>query len=258
MNKQQLDIIIAWFNDYVEPFLNTDAEGVKNIELKIEHTHKVCAAMALLAEGEKLSENESRIASVIALLHDVGRFSQYRRWRTFLDSVSDNHARLALDVLRNENILTGIDKDEQLLIEEAIRFHNMLVPPEKFQSPTRQFINLIRDADKLDIWRLFVELLAQSPEERASAATLGLPDLPDTVSDPCVAALNSAAIVRLDTISCVNDFTLLQISWVYDLTTTTSRRILLERGYVTALAATLPERTDITEAVAKAVASLST
>lgn len=257
MNKYQLDDLFSWFDDYVEPFLDTDAEGVKNIQLKIEHTQKVCAAMALLSDGEKLSENESRIASAIALLHDVGRFPQYRRWRTFLDSASDNHARLGINVIREENILAGIGKAEQILIEEAIRFHNMLAPPEKFQSPTRQFINLIRDADKLDIWRIFVELLAQPPPERASAATLGLPDLPDTVSDPCVAALNSASIVRLDTITCVNDFKLLQISWVYDLTTATSRRILLKRGYIPALAATLPERSDITEAVAKAVASLS-
>ena len=86
--------------------------------------------------------------------------------------------RLAIDVIREENILAGIDPSEQLLIEEAVRFHNLLEPPARIQSPTRRYISLIRDADKLDIWRVFVELLAQPPEERASAATLGLPDLP--------------------------------------------------------------------------------
>ena len=258
MNKSQHDDLVAWFDGYVEPFLATDDEGVKNIRLKIEHTRKVCEAMALLADGEGLSENESLIASATALLHDVGRFTQYRRWRTFLDSDSDNHARLAIDVIREENILAGIDKPEQILIEEAVRFHNMLAPPSTFLSPTRKFINLIRDADKLDIWRVFVELLAQPPEERPSAATLGLDDLPGTISDACISALNSGSIVRLDTISCLNDFKLLQISWVYDLTYATSRRILSERGYIPALAATLPERADIREAVARALATLST
>ncbi len=257
MNTSQLEGLLSWFDRYVEPFLATDEEGIKNIRLKIVHTRKVCDAMALLAKGEHLSENESLIAAAVALLHDVGRFPQYRRWRTFLDSDSDNHARLAIDVIREENILADIDPLDVILIEEAIRFHNLLEPPARIQSPTRQYINLIRDADKLDIWRVFVELLAQAPEERASAATLGLPDLPDTVSDTCIAALNAGSIVRLDTITCFNDFKLLQISWIYDLTSATSRRILLERGYIPALAATLPERNDIREAVAQALASLS-
>jgi hypothetical protein len=257
MNLSQLNDLVAWFDSYVEPFLATDEEGVKNIQLKIEHTRKVCAAMTLLSDGEGLSEHESRIAVAIALLHDVGRFPQYRRWRTFLDSASDNHARLAIDVIRDEHILAEIDPAERLLIEEAVRFHNLLEPPARIQSPTRLYIDLIRDADKLDIWRVFVELLAQPPKERASAATLGLEDLPGTVSGECVAALNSGSIVRRETISCVNDFTLLQISWVYDLTYATSRKMLLERGYIPALASSLPDRADIRAAVSKALASLS-
>jgi len=257
MNKSQLNLLNSWFDRYVEPFLVTDEEGAKNIQLKIKHTRKVCEAMAHLSSGENLSENESHIASAVALLHDVGRFPQYRRWRTFRDSESDNHARLAIDVIRDEQVLAGLDAQEQLLIEEAVRFHNLLEPPANFKSPTRRFINLIRDADKLDIWRIFVELLAQPPEERASAATLGLPDLPEKVSDACVAALNSGTVVRLNTTNFFNDFKLLQISWVYDLNSVTARRLLLESGYIPKLADTLPERPDVREAVAKALISLS-
>lgn len=257
MNKSELDHLLSWFDSYVEPYLDTDPEGAKNIQLKIVHTRKVCAAMALLAEGENLSENESIIASAVALLHDVGRFPQYRRWRTFRDTESDNHARMAIDVIRGENLLQGVDASERLLIEEAVRFHNLLAPPAKIKSPTRQYIDLIRDADKLDIWRVFTELLALPPKDRPSAAALGLDDLPQVASDTCVNVLNSGAIVPLDSIKCFNDFKLLQISWVYDLNCRTSRRLLLERGYIQTLAASLPERQDISEAVKKALDSLS-
>ena len=257
MNKSQLDHLLSWFDSYVEPYLDTDPEGAKNIQLKIVHTRKVCAAMAQLAEGENLSENESIIASAAALLHDIGRFPQYRRWRTFRDSESDNHARMAIDVIRNEKLLKGIEQPEQLLIEEAVRFHNRLKPPVKIKSPTRQYIDLIRDADKLDIWRVFTDLLGQANEDRPSAAALGLEDLPQVASDSCVKVLNSGAIVPLDSIKCYNDFKLLQISWVYDLNFQTSRRLLFERGYIQALAATLPERQEISEAVKKALDSLS-
>lgn len=258
MKKSQLDELVSWFDSYVEPYLNTDEEGAKNIRLKIGHTRKVCEVMALLSAGENLSENETRIASATALLHDVGRFSQYRRWRTFRDSDSDNHARLAIEVIREEHVLDGLCQPEQLLIEEAVRFHNLLAPPARIQSPTRRYINLIRDADKLDIWRVFVELLRLPPKEWPSASTLGLADLPGQVSGQCIAALNSGSIVPLDTIACFNDFKLLMISWVYDLTCATSRRILRERGYISALAATLPEQSDSREAVSKALASIST
>lgn len=257
MNSLQLNGLFSWFDRYVEPFLATDEEGIKNIQLKIEHTKKVCEAMALLSEGEGLSENESNIAAAVALLHDVGRFPQYRQWRTFRDSDSDNHARLAIEVIREKNILNGVDPNEQILIEEAVRFHNLLEPPATFKSFTRKYIDMIRDADKLDIWRVFVELLAQKPEERATAALLDLKDLPEAVSDVCVATLDSGNIVKLDSATCINDFKLLQISWVYDLTCKTSRRILLERGYITSLASSLPERSDIRQAVIKALNSLS-
>jgi len=109
MKQSQLDDLCSWFDGFVEPFLATDDEGAKNIRLKIGHTRKVCEAMALLSEGENLSENESIMASAVALLHDVGRFPQYRRWRTFRDSDSDNHARLAVDVIRDEQILAELD-----------------------------------------------------------------------------------------------------------------------------------------------------
>ncbi|MEI6703145.1 MAG: HD domain-containing protein [Deltaproteobacteria bacterium] len=257
MEQTQLDTLISWFESYVEPYLDTDEEGAGNIRLKIEHTRKVCEAMGLLSAGESLSVEDSRIASAVALLHDVGRFPQYRRWRTFRDDDSDNHARLAIDVIREEKLLSGLDHKEQLLIEEAVRLHNLLEVPKQLQSPTRLFINLIRDADKIDIWRVFVELLALPPHLRASAATLGFADLPDEVSEGCVNTLATGSVVQLNSLKTLNDFKLLLISWVYDLNFPSSRRLLLERGHIPVLAASLPERNDIKIAVDKALAYLS-
>ncbi len=257
MDQSQLDKLYRWFDGYVEPYLDTDPEGAGNIRLKIVHTRKVCEAMALLCKGEMLSPEEARIAQAVALLHDVGRFPQYQRWRTFRDSESDNHARLAIDVIRKEKLLAGLDDGERLLIEEAVRFHNLLELPKKFRSPSGLFIKLIRDADKIDIWRVFVELQDQPPHERASAATLGFADLPGDVSDTCVKTLAGGSIVHLDSVRTLNDFRLLQISWAYDLTCATARKILLERGYIPALASRLPEREDIRAAVSAAISSLS-
>lgn len=244
-----------WFTSYVATFGDLDPEGLRNIHLKEEHTMQVVSCMKELAAGEGLDETGTRIALAVALLHDVGRFPQYRRWRTFRDSESDNHARLSLEVIRNEGLLDSLVAAERLLIEEAIRFHNLLALPEQISSPTDRYIRLIRDADKLDIWRVFLEFYQLPESERASAVGLGFPDLPE-VTPSCLEALADGRIVQLDQARVLNDFKLLQISWVYDLNFPTTRRLLLEREYVTQLAASLPDDLQVQRAVGRAVSSL--
>jgi hypothetical protein len=238
MEQSLLDTIRQWFDGYVPQFYDIDPDGLRNIMLKVEHTRKVCEITDALAVGEGLSQGDARIAGAVALLHDVGRFAQYRRWRTFRDSDSDNHARLAIEVIREQGVLDGLQPEERLLIEEAVRFHNLLEPPGQVQSPTRLFILLIRDADKLDIWRVFLDLYTLPEEERASAACLGLPDLVG-FTPSCLRALAQKRIVRLEECRSVNDFKLLQISWALDLNFSTSYRLLLERGYIPRLEASL-------------------
>lgn len=251
MNQLHLDAIQLWFDRYVQTFYSIDEEGLKNILLKVEHTRKVCEVMEMLAIGEGLSPQDALIAAATAILHDVGRFPQYRRWRTFRDSDSDNHARLSVEVIRAEGVLDDLPATERLLIEEAVRFHNLLEVPARLASPTALFLKLIRDADKLDIWRVFLDYFRQPPEMRASAVSLGFPDLP-AVSPECVASLSTGQVVHLNSVRSLNDFRLLQISWVYDLNFPSSYRLLRERDYVAALAAALPQDAETGRAVARA------
>ncbi len=244
-----------WFSLFTSGFADLDPEGLRNIRLKEEHTRRVVACMGEIAAGEGLDTPQTLTALSIALLHDVGRFPQYRRWRTFRDSESDNHARLSVEVMREERLLVDLPPEEQLLIEEAVRFHNMLELPQRFASPTDRYIRLIRDADKLDIWWVFLEYYRQPQEERASAVSLGFPDLPE-VTPACLDALAAGEVVRLEQARVLNDFKLLQISWVYDLNFDTTRRLLRERAYLEQLAATLPDSPRVQAAVRHAAASL--
>jgi len=256
MNKQQLVTLNQWFDTYVQGFYDMEPDDLRNISLKVEHTRKVCEVIELLSAGEGLNAEETCLASAIALLHDVGRFPQYRRWRTFRDSESDNHARLSLEVIRNQELLCHLPESERMTIEEAVRFHNLLQLPAKLSSPTPLFARLIRDADKLDIWRVFMDFFHTPLNERASAVTLGLPDLP-SVSPECVASLAAGKVVHLDTVNLVNDFVLLQISWVYDLNFRSSCRLLQQRGYIQELAGTLPESADVQKAIATAINTIN-
>ena len=256
MEQSQLDELHIWFDAYVQTYNDIDEEGYRNILLKVEHTRKVCENMALLAAGEGLTAEECRIAAAVALLHDVGRFPQFRRWRTFRDSDSDNHARLGIEILREQNVLAGLPTAERLTIEEAVRFHNLLALPLRFRSPDTLFIRLIRDADKLDIWRVFLDYFSQPRELRPSAVTLGFPDLPG-VTPACVSELAAGRIIHLADVRMLNDFKLLQISWVYDLNFRSSYHLLQQRGHIQALAATIPLDHNAEQAVARAVAEIN-
>jgi len=255
MQQAQLDGLHQWFDAYVQTYNDIDAEGYRNILLKVEHTRKVCEIMALLTAGEGLTAEESQIASAVALLHDVGRFPQFRRWRTFRDSDSDNHARLGIEVLREQAVLDGLPAGERLMIEEAVRFHNLLALPLRFSSPDPRYIRLIRDADKLDIWRVFLDYFRQPDDLRPSAVTLGFPDLPG-VTPACVRELAAGRVIRLEDVRVLNDFKLLQISWVYDLNFRSSYKLLQQRGHIQALAATIPLDAEAAQAVALAAAEI--
>jgi len=255
MEQAQLDELHHWFGKYVQTYNDIDVDGYRNILLKVEHTREVCGNMALLAAGEELTPEEARIADAVALLHDVGRFPQFRRWRTFRDSDSDNHARLGIEVIRQQGVLDGLPAAERLLIEEAVRFHNLLALPLRFSSPTALFIRLIRDADKLDIWRVFLDYFRQPEELRPSAVTLGFPDLPG-VTPACIRELAAGRVIRLEDVRLLNDFKLLQISWVYDLNFRSSYCLLQQRGHIAALAETIPLDEEAAEAVALAGAAI--
>jgi HD domain-containing protein len=255
MEQAQLDELHQWFEKYVQTYNDIDEEGFRNILLKVEHTRKVCEVMEFLATGEGLTPDEARIAAAVALLHDVGRFPQFRRWRTFRDSDSDNHARLGIEVIREQGILNGLPAAERLLIEEAVRFHNLLALPLRFTSPTALYIRLIRDADKLDIWRMFLDYFRQPEDLRPSAVTLGFPDLPE-VTPACVGELAAGRVIRLENVRVLNDFKLLQISWVYDLNFRSSYNLLRQRGHIPALAATIPLDESAAQAVALAIAEI--
>jgi hypothetical protein len=251
MEHFQLDQLCKWFEEYVLEFYTGEDEFDRNIRLKVEHTRKVYELMSAVAEGEGFSPQDVCISKAVALLHDVGRFPQYQRWRTFRDRDSDNHARMSVDVIREHKLLEQLTTDQQLLVEEAVRFHNLLHIPSRLRSGTDRYLRLIRDADKLDIWRVFVEYFDAPPEHRASAAMLGFPEK-DGVSADCLAALERRCIVNLNSVNSVNDFRLLLISWVYDLNFRTTYQLLQQTGLIKRLLCGLPDDPSVRHAVASA------
>jgi hypothetical protein len=240
MNQDDLDFFKKWFSDYCKSFYSSDIRDQKNIALKEHHTFNVCKNIIKIAKELLLSDNQILLAETIALFHDIGRFPQYAKYKTFRDSISVNHGLLGSRILLEENVLQNLCKPEQEIIIQAVKFHNAFLTPKKIEKEIIFFVKLLRDADKLDIWRVFIEYYEISDENRASAVGLGLPDSPE-YSEDILSCLYKKKIVSLSKIKTLNDFKLLQLSWVYDLNFKPSFRLLMERDYLNRIISTLPQ-----------------
>jgi putative nucleotidyltransferase with HDIG domain len=249
MNEQELHNLKRWFSEYCRSFYTADQIDQKNILLKEEHTHNVCANMTEIARSLGLEKDRAARAEAVALFHDIGRFPQYRQYRTFRDSISTNHAALGAAVLIEHEVLKNVPDTERNLIVRAVTLHNVFEVPGKLDDETLLFVKMIRDADKLDIWRVFIDLYAQPDEDRPNAAGLGLPDTAEYSPD-VLASLRRKEMVHLSTLRTVNDFKLLQLAWIFDLNFERSLQLVLERSIIDRTAATLPRTPEIAQAVA--------
>jgi hypothetical protein len=248
MKRNELEHLKEWFANYCRQFYGDNAEDNRNYALKEEHTRRVCVNIDFLATSLELAEHDRLTAEAVALFHDAGRFEQYRRYKTFRDSDSVNHAALGVKVLADERLLANLPQAERRTVFRAVFFHNAFRLPDTIDERERVFVRMIRDADKLDIWEIFAEYSELPEEQRASAMGLGLPALPKCSAE-VVACLRRQEMVRLSMLKSLNDFMLLQLSWMFDLNFPAAFRLALERDVVGRLTARLPQDADVSGAL---------
>lgn len=249
MTKTDLDLVSAWFDSYAAAYSSHVCdEDIRNYRLKAVHTHKVRETAASIAIAEECSSEDVLCAEMIGLLHDVGRFPQYYRYKTFKDSESLNHAAEGVKVIRESGVISGLPEDKQRLIVKCVALHNVFRIPEALNPQESFHLRLIRDADKLDIWRVFLEYYHLPNEKRASAAGLNFKDSSDCSAHP-VDTILRGEMINLADVESINDFKLLQLSWVFDLNFAASLRLFRGHDYLDKYAAILPKDKSVTEAL---------
>ncbi len=249
MNRDDLRLFKQWFRSYCASFYTPDEEDRKNIALKEEHTAYVCSTILEIAGGESLAAGDAVIAEAVALFHDVGRFPQYAKYKTFKDSLSVNHGELGAGELARAGILDHLPAREQEIIYTAVKFHNAFKIPDVVSRDAIIFLKLVRDADKLDIWRIFFEYYSNgSTKDMPSAVGLGFPDTPE-YSSGVVQRIINKQLIPLAMLKTLNDFKLTKLSWVYDLNFISSLRLAVKDNYIDRVAAALPQTEEIRKAV---------
>ncbi len=129
--------------------------SIRNIKLKYEHSFEVVKIMDKIVRSMGLTEEDKNLAITIAYLHDIGRFEQLIKIGTFND-IEYDHGENGVDLLFKRGAIKefSIPEEYYRIIEVAIRNHNKLKIEDGLSDKELFYAKLIRDADKIDIYRV--------------------------------------------------------------------------------------------------------
>ncbi len=160
ISKEQVKKV---FQDYTDLY---DSEDEK-IRLKIEHTYRVAEICERIAESLFLSGEDVCLAWLLGMLHDVGRFEQLKQYGTFSDAQSIDHAHFGVELLYaasdkgkiflNEFVEISPSEEAFEVIRTAIWNHSAYRIEEGIGPRMQMFCQILRDADKVDIFRVCQE-----------------------------------------------------------------------------------------------------
>ncbi|WP_407313405.1 HD domain-containing protein [Desulfosporosinus sp. SB140] len=233
MNQSQLDYLNSWFKHYSYSFLPRKPKIDFDIQFKIDHTYRVKANTLDIAVSLGLNTDDLRLAEVIGLLHDVGRFEQFAKYGTYRDDISEDHAELGLRVLTSNQVLLGLSEEETNIVETAIRYHNKYLLPQVICNNCLVFCKLIRDADKLDI-------LGQLVHETTEGSPGG-----DDYSPEVVMSILEGKVVSFGAIKAAGDLKLMRMSWFLDINYSLTIKKLKDQRILDQLVEKLPLTEDI-------------
>ncbi|MBT4482623.1 MAG: HD domain-containing protein [Candidatus Latescibacteria bacterium] len=243
MTSEIFDTLRKWFLNYAESF-NTDKTQFATYLLpKVEHSKQVSLLCRKLAEELYWQEDKKIIAEITGLLHDVGRFSQFAEFGTFVDSDSVNHGTRGYEVIRNSTVLSSISSNIRQKILEGIKFHNYRKFQQKVQPESIELLNLIRDADKLEKFMSLNSLLSKQVIENSVPVYTIQSDGP--VNSKALAQIQRQMKVSKKNIKSQLDFHLMQLSWVFDIHYSLSFKHIFNMKVIDKLIGILPEDRDI-------------
>lgn len=260
------------FQEYTDRYDSTNPK----IKLKIDHTYRVADLCEQIAQSLELSAAEVDLAWLSGMLHDVGRFEQLRRYNTFSDAQSIDHARFAVELLYDEGLIadyvpeisttelvadartwrsmgganespTAQSEDMPLsdilqTLRIAIGEHSAYRIQKGLDERTRMFCQILRDADKVDIFRV----ICDTPmEEVYGFQTKDI--LRSAITPEVMQAFYEHHAVLRKLKKCPADYIVAHGSLTFELVYPESLRIAKEQGYLKQMMSFQSENPDTAE-----------
>lgn len=249
-----------WFLRYVDNYGN-----IPEIIMKRDHSIRVENNMVNIFKKLGLSKDYLYLADFIGLFHDIGRFEQWKRYHTYVDSKSIDHADFSANLLLKEGLLKEIINDRMFdnIIYDAIKYHNKLSLPEYLSIKDEQLFNSgkslidymenydnnlddyngiaslyamsIRDTDKIDIYNQYLlsnYLFSESSLEVSSK-----------VED---SFFENKSICRKD-VKNINDSMVLRLSFINDINLTKSLVLIKNNDFLRKIYDVFPNKDQVSK-----------
>lgn len=224
LEKTVLEELYHWFGEYVKSFYTADEEIQAKIEQKEQHSFLVADYCKDLSRTLGMSDADTRLAEAIGLFHDTGRFKQVTVYRTFRDVDSINHGPFGVEQLQAEGIHRKLAAKEWEAIAFAVSWHNAVSIPLQVDERLTTFTKIVRDADKLDIYRVL------PPDPTIGRCT------PKLITD-----MLAGKPLYYEDIKTTDDRKLIMVNWLYDVNYPWTLQRIESCGYINRLFAALPD-----------------
>lgn len=245
MTKKQFEDLKKWFFEYVATYYGGTAQADDDIKLKEDHTRRMLEDTVIITKELGFDEEQTLLAQTISLLHDTGRFEQYKLYGTYNDSGTVNHSTVGLKVIGENKLLDGFEADEKNIIEKSIALHGVKDLPNKLNPDVQPFAKLIRDIDKLDIFYVMLSRIDELRRDPQKCKAIFGYSATDECSPHIIKAVTEGRTISYDEFKTMNDMILGLIGWIYDINYTATLKEIKKRNIIENLFSYLPDTPEI-------------
>lgn len=217
--------VIDVFEKYV---CNYDL-NLNMIRLKAEHTYRVAQLCDQIARSIDLPDEDVDLVWLMGMLHDLGRFEQWTRFKTFQDGSSIDHAKLSASLLFEDGLIRDYIEEATYdsLIELVVKTHSAYRLPEELSERELMFCNIVRDADKIDILKVNIDF---SMEEIYSCTSEDLQN--SAITKEVLDCVEQRTAVLRTLKKTTVDNVVGHICLAFELVYPYSRQTLVQQGYI--------------------------
>lgn len=211
------------FKKYINNYNPED----KKVKLKIAHIQRVAQIAKKISEELNLSKEDTELAELIGLLHDIGRFEQIRKYGTFLDKDSVNHAEYGVKILFENQLIRTFIKEEKYdeIIKLAILNHNKAQIENGLDERQNLHAKIIRDADKIDIFFVLTTEDKKAVWEKEDLSN-------DKITDEIYREFMEDKVINYKKMETSADLLIAHFAYIYDFNFDKSLKDIKENKYL--------------------------
>ena len=201
---------------------------------KISHTYHVVENSRELAKQLNLNDEDIKLAELIALLHDIGRFEELKTISHF-QGIKFDHAECGVKLLFENNLISNFVDEEKYypIIKNAIFNHNKYKIQDNLDDNSLLHSKIIRDSDKLDNFRIEIE---DSPEKHFIKIVNSISDMENsTISDKVFNSIKNCECVKIIDRHTPLDYYIVLLGFTFDIYFKESFQKIKDNNYINLL-----------------------